>query len=63
MAVPTVLSIFAAWIAPVFYNGVIGLCLIGMFICCFAAAIGHSARHRVLDEHERMLANTDPGVR
>ena len=63
MAVPTVLSIFAAWIAPVFYNGVVSRCQIGMFIWCFAEAIGHSARHKVLDEHERMLANADPGVR
>jgi hypothetical protein len=63
IAVPGGLFFFARWIDPVFYNGVIGFCLIGMFLWCVAAAIGHSARHRVLDEHERTLENAYAKVR
>ena len=62
IGVPGVLSYFATWIDPFVYNGVIGICLIGMVLWCVAAAIGQSSRHRVLDEHERMLANADPKV-
>lgn len=59
---PFVLSFFASWLDPLFYNGVIGLCLIGMVVWSVVAAFGHSARHAVLDEHERTFANGDPEV-
>lgn len=56
---PFALSFFARSIDALFYNGVIGLCLIGMVVWSIAAAIGHTARHTVLDEHERALVNAD----
>lgn len=63
IGIPVSLSFFTTWIDPLVYNGVIGICLTGMVVWCVVVAIGHSARHRVLDEHERMLANADPEVR
>ena len=63
IGVPVILSYFATWIDPFVHNGVIGMCLVGMVVWCVAAVIGHSARHRVLDEHERKLANAEPKVR
>lgn len=63
MCVPLIMSFFAVWLDAVLYNGVIGICLIGMVAWCVAAAIGHSARHTVLDEHERALAEARFKVR
>lgn len=63
IGLPIILVYFATWIDPFVYNGVIGICLVGMLVWCVAAVIGHSARHRVLDEHQRMLAPPNPKVR
>jgi hypothetical protein len=60
---PVVLSFFATWVEPGLYNGMIGVCLTGMVVWCIAAAIGHSARHSVLDEHERTVGEARPKVR
>lgn len=63
VGIPFGLSYFARWIDPFLYNGVIGVCLIGMVVWCVLAAIGHSARHGILDEHERTLTDGDPTIR
>lgn len=63
VGVPFGLSYFSEWIDPVLYNGVIGVCMIGMVFWSVAAALGHSARHSILDEHEWALAESDPADR
>ena len=57
--VPFSLTFFVTRISPMIYNGVIGACFLGIIIWCVTAAIGHSARHRILDEHEQALVTGD----